>query len=113
MLNEREVVAKVRRLQLRELRVWVREGWVRPAQGETEPIFDALDIARIRLLCDLRKDMSMPNDAVGVILSLVDQVHGLRTELRGLSAALERQPADVRNAIVAAWRSTADEDGQE
>lgn len=31
MLGERDVVATVQRVALRDLRFWVREGWVKPA----------------------------------------------------------------------------------
>ena len=61
-LDERSVVARIDRLTLRDLRAWMREGWVLPAQGETGPEFDDLDVARLRLLCDLRKDMALPPD---------------------------------------------------
>ena len=110
MLNERDVVARVHRVELRELRIWVREGWVRPAKGTSGPVFDDLDVARIRLVCDLRKDMGLPLNAVPVILSLLDQLHGLRRDLRDLASAVETQPAEVRQAIVAAYRA-AQEDG--
>ena len=105
MLDERQVVASVRRVTLRELRLWVSMGWVRPSTGETGHVFDELDVARIRLVCDLRKEMSLPADAVPVILSLLDQIHGLRRELRGLADAVDAQPDDTRHAIVAAYRS--------
>ena len=48
MLDERQVVAKVRRVTLRELRLWVDLGWIQPAAGETGHVFDDLDVARIR-----------------------------------------------------------------
>lgn len=104
MLDERQVVARVRRVTLRELRLWVDMGWVRPSQGESGHVFDDLDVARIRLVCDLRKEMSLPTDAVPVILSLLDQIHGLRRELRGLADAVDAQPDATRQAIVAAYR---------
>ncbi len=105
MLDERQVVASVRRVTLRELRLWVSMGWVRPSTGETGHVFDDLDVARIRLVCDLRKEMSLPADAVPVILSLLDQIHGLRRGLRGLADAVDAQLDDTRHAIVAAYRS--------
>ena len=100
MLDERDVVAAVRRVELQELRLWVEEGWVRPAKGETGPVVDALDVARIRLVCDLRMDMSLPDEAIPVVLSLLDQVHGLRRELRKLAGAVETQPDEIRRAII-------------
>ena len=54
--TEQMVLTEIRRLTRRELRLWVHEGWVRPAMSETGPLFDDLDVARLRLLCDLRKD---------------------------------------------------------
>jgi chaperone modulatory protein CbpM len=104
MLHERDVVARVRRLHLQELRLWVRMGWVRPAESDNGPLFDDLDVARIRLVCDLRKDMSLPTDAVPVVLSLLDQIHGLRRELRGLAEAVDVQPAVTKQAIVEAYQ---------
>ncbi|MCI2393890.1 chaperone modulator CbpM [Aliiroseovarius sediminis] len=110
MLNEQDVVATVRRVELRELRLWVNEGWVKPAQGESGPVFDDLDVARIRLVCDLRTDMSLPDDAVPVVLSLLDQVHGLRRELRGLVEAVEAQPSVTKKAVIEAYRARLPDD---
>lgn len=102
-LDEYTVVSRVRRLNLRDLRLWVRQGWLRPAEGEAGPVFDELDIARIRLLCDLRKEMSLPNDAVPVVLNLIDHLHRTRRELRALTRAIEEQPEDVRHAVVSVF----------
>lgn len=103
--DEYTVVARVQRLNLRELRLWVRQGWLRPAAGEAGPVFDELDIARIRLLCDLRKEMSLPNDAVPVVLDLIDHLHQTRRELRALTRAIEEQPEDIRHSVVATFRA--------
>ena len=104
-LDERTVVTEIRRLTLKDLRFWVQEGWVRPAQGEQGPVFDDIDVARLRLLCDLRKDMALPTDALPVVLTLIDHLHKTRRELHALTSALKDQPDDVRNAVVAAVRS--------
>ncbi|MGM0741711.1 MAG: MerR family transcriptional regulator [Pseudomonadota bacterium] len=101
--DEYTVVARVERLNLRDLRFWVRQGWLCPAESETGPLFDELDIARVRLLCDLRKEMSLPNDAVPVVLNLIDHLHQTRRELRALTRAIEEQPEDVRHAIVSVF----------
>ncbi len=102
--DERTVVARVKRVNLKELRIWVREGWVRPAQSDTGLVFDEVDIARIRLLCDLKKDMSLPTDALPVVLALLDRLHQTRRELRALTEALEKQPEDVRRMVVTKFR---------
>lgn len=102
--DETAVVTEIRRITLTELRLWVQEGWVRPAAGAAGPVFDEMDIARLRLVCDLRADLSLPDDAVSMLLSLIDQVHGLRRELRCLAEAVEAQPEPVRRAVIAAYR---------
>lgn len=109
--DERKVVDQIDRLTLRELRVWVREGWVRPAPGNAGPVFDELDIARIRLLCDLRKDMSIATDVVPVVLTLIDRLHEARRELRCLTEAIEGQTVDVRRAVLDAYRARTSSGG--
>ena len=109
--DERTVVTEIGRLTIRELRLWVREGWMQPALGEDGPVFDDLDIARARLICDLKKDMGLTNDALPVVLSLLDGLHRTRRDLRRLTAALEEQPQEVRRAVVARYRSLEDDPG--
>ncbi|KPQ15978.1 MAG: MerR HTH family regulatory protein [Rhodobacteraceae bacterium HLUCCO18] len=106
-LGEKDVVARVERVTLRELRLWVREGWVRPLTGEAGPVFDEVDIARVHLLCELRKDMALPNDALPTVLTLLDHLHRVRRDLRHLTEALEEQPPDVRRSVIDAVRRRA------
>ncbi|MGJ8606015.1 MAG: chaperone modulator CbpM [Marivita sp.] len=108
--TEHMVLAENRRLTRRELRLWVREGWVRPTLSETGPVFDDLDVARLRLLCDLRKDMALPSTAVPVVLTLIDRLHQTRRDLHTLLEALENQPDSVRHAVVARLRARFDAD---
>lgn len=98
-LTEQMVLKEIRRLTRRELRLWVREGWVRPFIGEAGPVFDEIDVARLRLLCDLRKEMALPTDALPVVLALIDRLHQTRRDLRLLIEALADQPEDVRRAV--------------
>jgi chaperone modulatory protein CbpM len=104
-LDERMVVARVERLTLRDLRLWVREGWVRPALGERGPVFDELDLARIRLLCDLTKDMSLSADSLPVVLTLIDRLNEMRREVRCLREALDEQPEDIRSAVIRSYHA--------
>lgn len=111
--DERTVVASIKRLTIRDLRLWVREGWVRPAHSENGPVFDELDIARLRLLCDLRKDLSLPLDALPVVLDLIDHLHRTRRELRALADAVADQPENIRRSVLERYgdaRSTSNDD---
>ncbi|MBF9033286.1 hypothetical protein HKCCE2091_03460 [Rhodobacterales bacterium HKCCE2091] len=109
-IDERILVERVEQLTIRDLRAWVREGWVRPAQGEAGPVFDEVDEARIRLICDLRKDMALPADALPVVLGLIDRLHAARRDLRCMAEALEPEPEDRRRAVLARFRSLRDGD---
>jgi chaperone modulatory protein CbpM len=111
ILDEYTVVARIEHLTLGELRLWVREGWVRPAQSESGPVFDEVDLARLQLLCDLRNDMELPADVIPTVLTLIDQLHRTRRDLRRITEALDQQPADVRRAVIASiHRKTKGED---
>lgn len=109
--DEREVVGHVRRVTLRELRNWVREGWIRPREGASGPVFDELDVARIRLVCDLRKEMAIPSDTLPVVLSLIDQLHSARRDLRCLAQAVAEQSDDRRRAILDSYRAIRSGEG--
>ena len=74
-------------------------------------LIQKLDLSRLRLVCDLRTDMALPDDAVAMMLSLIDQVHGLRRELRSLARAVEAQPDHIRRAVIAAHRDREPAEG--
>ncbi|WP_375565817.1 chaperone modulator CbpM [Oceaniradius stylonematis] len=102
--SEADVVAQVEQITVRRLRLWVRRGWIAPARNESETRFDDLDLARIRLVRELKDDLNLNDDAVPVVLSLLDQVHGLRRELRNLARAVDAQPEATRHAVRDAYR---------
>lgn len=106
-LTEQMVLTEIRRLTRRDLSLWMREGWVRPAMSEAGPVFDEIDVARLRLLCDLRKEMALPLDAVPVVLTLIDRLHQTRRDLHVLMEALADQPQDVRRAVFDRLRGRA------
>lgn len=110
--DERAVVARIRRLSLRELRLWVREGWVRPIAGEAGPRFDEVDIARIRLLRDLRKDMALSAETLPLVLSLIDRLNRTRRELHCLQRALRDQPEEIRNRVVENYTAMREDTGE-
>ncbi len=85
-----------------ELLAWVDRGWVRPEQSGAGPVFGEIDIARIRLIRDMRIAMHIEDDTIPTILSLLDQVYDLRSGLRAVLRAVEAQPEPVRKAILAA-----------
>ncbi len=63
-----------------EVTNWVERGWVIPDTAETGFVFHEIDIARVRLIHDLRRDMEIGEDAISLVLSLLDQVYELRSQ---------------------------------
>ena len=104
--SEKEVVATVESVTLRRLRLWVRRGWVSPVTGKGGAQFDELDLARVRLLCELKDEMKVNDEAMPVVLSLLDQLYGLRREMKALAQAIDRQPEGVRRKVREAYRRT-------
>ncbi len=85
-----------------ELTAWIDRGWVRPEQTGGDLVFHEIDIARIRLIHDLRGAMRIEDETIPLVLSLLDQVYDLRAGLRAVLRAVDAQPDAVREAILAA-----------
>lgn len=98
MLTERNIVARVQHVTVTRLRVWVRQGWIRPAV-ETKEGFSEADMARAALIRDLEDKLGFDEEQVPVLLSLIDQIHGLRAELKTALAVLDDLPEDVRATL--------------
>jgi len=98
MASEQDVIARVQHLTVTRLRVWVDQGLIKPAD-EDAPSFSEADIARATLISDLEDELGFAEEDVPVLLNLIDQIHGLRSELRGLLEALDDLPADVRTTV--------------
>jgi chaperone modulatory protein CbpM len=71
-------------LDTHALDAWIEAGWLRPRGSQSSRDFSDIDVARARLICDLRDDLGINDDAVLVVLDLIDQIHGLRRLVREL-----------------------------
>jgi chaperone modulatory protein CbpM len=90
-----------------ELRLWIASGWIRPEPNADSWEFGDLDLARTRLIAEMRRDLGIVDDTVPVILSLIDQLYGARRDLAALYAAVAAQPDEVRAAVAAVLRKTS------
>ena len=102
MMRLTAVVALFSDLGEPELAAWVERGWIRPEPADTGPIFHDIDIARVRLILDLRTAMRIDDETIPMVLSLLDQVYELRAGLRAVLRAVEAQPEPVKQAILTA-----------
>ncbi|MGD2131393.1 MAG: chaperone modulator CbpM [Maricaulaceae bacterium] len=107
--TEQDVVAMVTEVTSERLTAWVSQGLIRPRTHGGQVVYAEVDVARTRLLCQLSDELEITEEAIPVVLSLLDQVHGLRRELRAMTRAIERQPEEVRQQLAEAYRALADE----
>jgi chaperone modulatory protein CbpM len=56
-------------------------------------------MARAALIRDLEDKLGFDEEQVPVLLNLIDQIHGLRAELKTMLDALEALPEDVRATV--------------
>jgi chaperone modulatory protein CbpM len=89
------VLQEIRGLDRRELETFVAQGWVRPDNGQ----FDEIDVARVRLIVELRNEMAVEDETIPLVLSLLDSLYDARRRLRNLLDAVAAQPEPVRVAI--------------
>ena len=99
------VSAQFTDLTVVELTHWVELGWVVPDTEDTVLVFREIDVARVRLIHDLRHDMDIGEDAIPLVLSLLDQIYDLRGQMNAMLRALASQPAEVRTAVLDAIRT--------
>ena len=97
------------RLDGNVLEGWVAAGWLTPNAEEGMQQFSEIDVARARLIQDLRRDIGVNDEGVGVILDLIDQLHGLRRTLRPPSVG--SAGAAARAARAAGRRSSPGDGG--
>ena len=104
MMQTDLAIARAEGIDVLELRQWVERGWVVPEGPSDGWEFQDIDVARVRLIRALRHEMEVGEDALPMVLSLLDQVYDLRRTLRDVLRAVERQGPPVREAVTAALR---------
>jgi hypothetical protein len=101
MIRLDAVVAMLPGLHAAEVSDWIARGWVRPQGEKPDWVFAELDVARVRLVYDLRVAAGVEVDSLSLVLSLLDQVRILRNTLHALAEGLGEQPEWVQKAVLA------------
>ena len=73
-------------LNVPTLDAWIEAEWLVPvASGKAFQFSDA-DLARARLIRDLKADFGVNDEGIAIILRLLDQLYGLRCLVRDIQA---------------------------
>jgi chaperone modulatory protein CbpM len=99
MIGIDDLLVRVRGLERRELLRWVENRWVLPEERAQTWVFHEVDVARVELIFEIHRDFAVDDEAMPLVLSLLDQVYSLRRQMRRLCDAVAAQPRDVQDAI--------------
>ena len=88
MITLGAVLDRVPGLNADMVQVWITAEWVRPLRRGGEPVFEEVDVARLRLILELRDELDMGEAAIPVVLSLLDELHSARRDVRRLAEVL-------------------------
>ncbi|MGH6995801.1 MAG: chaperone modulator CbpM [Stellaceae bacterium] len=95
-----EAVCQMVQLEPVQLERWIAQRWVLPENEGSHYVFNDLDVARVRLIVELHHDLAVGEDAMSVVLRLLDQLYTTRRQMRSLLRALETLPEDHRAAVL-------------
>ena len=101
MIGLDDLVRRFAGLQRTEVTRWIENRWILPEQQGDEGRweFHEVDIARVELILEIRREFTVDDEAMELLLGLLDQVYSLRRQMRRLCDAIESQPTDIRDAI--------------
>jgi chaperone modulatory protein CbpM len=104
MIGIEELVGRFAELDRAELTRWIERRWLVPeacevAGGAEIWLFHEVDIARVELILDIRREFAVDEESLSLVLGLLDQVYSLRRQMRRLCDAIESQPSGIRDAI--------------
>ena len=96
------VIAEISGLTRQDLERWISKAWVQPDKSAGGCAFREIDVARARLILEMRDEMEINEDALPVVLLLLDQLYELRRQMRDLNNAfMQVVPMEVRRDVAA------------
>lgn len=100
--TQSEAIAAVARLTETRLTAYLALGVVRPDRSSGALSFRRIDIARLDLICELSETYELEDEALATMLSLLDQLHAARRDLRAMAGAVAMEAPEVAARVAAA-----------
>lgn len=86
-------LAKTSGIKVKTLEFWIEQEWLVPETTSSGTGFTDVDVARVRLIRELKNDLGANDEGIAVILHLMDQLHGMRRVLARMKDEMQR-PSD-------------------
>lgn len=67
-----------------DIKFWIKNEWLRPEEKDGTYFFQEIDEARVHLIIELRDDLGIAEDAMPVVLNLLDQLYTTRRQMKYL-----------------------------
>ena len=99
MIDLDELTRRFAALDSVELVRWVENRWILPDEAGGRWLFHEVDIARVELILEIRREFAVDDEAMALVLGLLDQLYSMRRQMRRLCDAIECQPPEIRDAI--------------
>ncbi len=100
MITVETLCVEVSGLRPDDLQRWIEQAWVRPDGGPGRYRFQEIDVARVRLIVELREHLQVGEEALPLVLSLLDQLYEARRRMRHVRDALDRAtPPSMRDEL--------------
>jgi chaperone modulatory protein CbpM len=101
MITVEGLCATISGLDATHLQRWIDNAWIRPDGERGRYHFHEIDVARVRLIVELRDDLGVDENTLPVVLSLMDQLYETRRQVRRLCSLIETSVSeDVRLALL-------------
>jgi chaperone modulatory protein CbpM len=101
MISIDVLITRVSGVAQRDVERWIGYGWVRPDGEPGFYAFHEIDVARVQLIQELHVQMQVNEDALPVVLSLLDQVYDLRRRMRQIGEAINRDGStELRQTLI-------------
>jgi chaperone modulatory protein CbpM len=91
-----QVIEEVTSLTAERLSYFERLRIVTPESTPQGLRYHTLDVRRITLLCELTDEFEVNEDALVIIMSLLDQLHGTHSKLEQVIKAISAEPSETK-----------------
>lgn len=93
-------VAKEAGITVEDLTGWIERRWVLPIRTGGDLAFDEVDRARIRMILEFHRDLAIDDEAMPVVLDLLDRLHAVHAQLRSVLEGITELPESEQISIL-------------